>query len=79
MGIGLRGGVCSVKWAREEEFLVGYVGLIISVDRFLVGDDFRELGDGFPAVSGVTSVSVTARKDLDGFVNFPSRTVQIVV
>lgn len=49
--------------ACEDIILVGYAGLVISVEIFIVGDYFCEVGDGVLAFSGVIFVFVTVRKD----------------
>lgn len=59
--------------------LFKYAGLFITVERFLVGDDFPEVEDRFSGVSGKTSVVVAVITDWEVFLNFPSIAVQMVV
>lgn len=77
--IGRSGGVRSCKLLCEEIILVRYASLIIGVERVIVEDDFHEVGNGFSAVSEVMFVSITVVTNLDWFLSFPFRTVQIVV
>lgn len=72
-------GLWSSTLASDDVILVRCAGLIINVDKFIVRDDFREVGDGISAVNGVMVVTVTFISDWNGFLNYPSGHVQIFV
>lgn len=57
MRIGLCVRVRSGKLTSVEVIIVRYAVLIIVVEIFIVGDDFRKVGDGCSTVSGVFSVA----------------------
>lgn len=77
MGISKSNEFWSGKLEHDEVTFVRYVGLIISVDRFIVVDDFHKVGDGYFSDGAVMSVAVTFIIDWDVFLNFPFRTEQI--
>lgn len=62
----------------DEIVLVRYSGLVMNIERFIVVDDFRKVGDGFSAVGGVMAMAVPAITDWDMFRSFPPRAVKLV-
>lgn len=69
----------SCKVACEKVILVRYAILVIGVKRFIVGDDFSEVGDGLSTICGVMPLALTVITDWDRFLNFASRTFCIFV